>query len=311
LTRNPGSHRSGPSMAEKKVKDLFEICKASSCDPEMQAQIALRRWYANDDSLTLGLVDIRKPGVTDGSRGVLGPTGAEWGWVAWAIAIIGFILVIVTLIGCFRMQPRRRKDRDLGFGEELHPLQHGTHSFQDAPPTQHAGVQMWPQPHMMQSGHANMYYQNNFPYVQQPQSQQQQPQGSQVFDDSLVQQAMLLQSQLATAGTQAVQQMQMDALEGLRSGMIVAGGGPGLQTNQLGMPQMGMGTTPLQQTQQMVQPQQDRASSFFAQMPDQQQSMPYGQGHVGPTQDFHGFGIAGPHGYPSPAATSQSMFHGH
>lgn len=243
VTRNPGSKHSGPTNAMKSVSTRFQRCFAQTCRVELMEEQYLRDWYRHDPYVITGEVKMRS---LHGPNGPIHKPPLDWKqWKQWkqlpllplvAIAIIFSLVVLFILLICCHKRKKYQKHSEKSSYKSKHmPLQQqpaqGDWNNVNSEMESLNNVRFTDR-----SNYVNRETQNQLspasnprlapPSVNAPRSDSpsQMLQPSQVerdppmkvYDSSLLTHAMQMQQELGDAGTQAVQQLQMNALMGLQ-----------------------------------------------------------------------------------------------
>jgi len=221
-TRNPGSTRKGTFTARKTLHNRTQFCAAESCKLGLMEERFSRRWYQADASL-VDLSVTMQPIERSPSQ----PFGLDflsgWEWILPLAAIL-LVLLLVALILLPKLLRRGRKQswrRSQRHAPNHVPLRQG--------PAQGG----WNTRDIdLDSAHDVRLHDPVRDYGRPPSSLLRSPSPAhvrarsdsddrgppmKVYDSSLLTHAMQMQQELGDAGTQAVQQLQMNALMGLQS----------------------------------------------------------------------------------------------
>eukprot|EP00930_Biecheleria_cincta_P069609 TRINITY_DN57327_c0_g1_i1.p1 TRINITY_DN57327_c0_g1~~TRINITY_DN57327_c0_g1_i1.p1 ORF type:complete len:801 (-),score=142.39 TRINITY_DN57327_c0_g1_i1:264-2666(-) len=124
MTRNPGSTRTGQSLAEKTVISSFQNCYASSCETNMLQESATRNWYKNEEHLAVASVSLRELGTpytatpaTDKESGSGGGGLGGIAWWIWLLILAAVAAAIFGLIKVFRLPKRGSEDRQRSYND--------------------------------------------------------------------------------------------------------------------------------------------------------------------------------------------------
>mmetsp|Transcript_73927 Transcript_73927/g.186297 ORF Transcript_73927/g.186297 Transcript_73927/m.186297 type:complete len:763 (+) Transcript_73927:37-2325(+) len=104
LTRNPGSHRLGPGLAEKTVTGLKQNCYAETCDLQLLQESATRNWYKSDPDLNVGVVTLSPP-----HAGGNNDWSTPYVWVV--LAVVAAFAAASAAMACFIL-PKTKKTKN-------------------------------------------------------------------------------------------------------------------------------------------------------------------------------------------------------
>lgn len=211
LTRNPGSSRTGPGLAEKMVIGSRMKCYATSCSIPLLQEVATRNWYRSEPELNIGLVTLRIPDETQDSSmnldlGAFSVQLPDLRGGIWSIVMGAFLLmsVVIGIATCCFMIPRAtRSKKTRGV-----PLE--SESDSDV-------RQIHCEDHLEREstyGPDGMEGPALGPLQEVPPTS---------FDAALIQQAMDVSMQLEDAGRKAVQMMNLQTLQGLQMQALHSG----------------------------------------------------------------------------------------
>lgn len=116
-TRNFGSLRTGPGLAEKTIKGLEQKCFATSCDVGILEREQLRLWYASDPQLASGFITLRCTGANC-------PRSQQWheslripGWF-WLLLAAALVSLVVGVVWALHVLPKYR-ERKRNFSRQV------------------------------------------------------------------------------------------------------------------------------------------------------------------------------------------------